>query len=270
MAQAQQVLKITPKAPPAGALKRTVLTPGLASAAKKLGVRPDAVKRHEEFVKERQAELHRLRVQRDQSKAKYDALRGTVDQLVERIQDVAQAPSQAQAGDIQNIRILLKQALTAMERQQVELKGIRARTQRMERAAMKADAVHQEFAEMRTEILGYQKSLHGARKDMAELMDLVEGDGGLKDLAGQVEEVRTDLAETQDRTSNLENGAAEQSARTLKLEQDMVSLRALVESNMNETAGVASALLILREEVQSLRKKIGSYIIDQMRFMRKA
>ncbi len=259
---------MTPKADNITPLKRSPLTPGLASAAKRFGIRPDAVKRHEEFVKERQADLHRIRAQRDEHKAKYEALRGTVDQLVDRIQDVAQAPAQAQSGDIQNIRVLLKQATIAMERQQVELKGIRARTQRMERAAMKADTVHQEFAEMRDEIMGYQKSLHGARKDMADLMEIVEGEGGLKDLASQVRVVRTDLEDTRTRTSILEMDASEQSARTMKLEQDMEMLRTMVESNMSETAGVAGALLTLREEVQGMRKKIGRYIIDQMRFIR--
>ncbi len=270
MPQAHQIVsqevetgRITP-------IKRSPLTPGLAAAAKRFGLRPDAVQRHEQFIKERQREMDRLSLQRDAAKAKYKALKGTVDELVERIQDVAAAPTQAQAGDIQNIRTLLKQAYQAMERQQVELKGIRARTQRMERAAMKADAVHQDVAEMRNDIMGYQRALHVVRRDMADLMELVEGEGGLKDLAAQVRVVRHDLDETRQRTARLESGVEEQAARTLKLEQDMETLRALMTSNMNETAGVAGALLTLREEVNSLRTKIGRYIIDQMRFMRKA
>ncbi len=250
-------------------LKRSPLTPGLASAAKRFGIRPDAVKRHEKFVKARSVELEQARAQVDASKAKYDALKGTVDQLVERIQDVAAAPARAQAGDISNIRVLLKQALRAMERQQVELKGIRARTQRMERAAMKADGVQQEFAGIRDEVSGYQKALHTVRKDMADLMDLVEGEGGLKDLAGQVRVIRADVDDTKTRTVLLERGAETQSARTMKLEQDVAMLRTMVESNMTETAGVAGALLTLREEMDGLRKKIGRYILDQMRIARK-
>lgn len=268
MAQAHQALahkeggdNITP-------LRRSPLTPGLASAAKRFGIRPDAVKRHEKFVKERQVELDRMRLQRDASKAKYTALKGTVDQLVERIQDVAAEPSRAQAGDISNIRTLLKQATYAMERQQVELKGIRARTQRMERAAMKADGVHQEVSSMHNEITGYQKALHLVRKDMSDLMEIVEGEGGLKDLASQVRVVRSDLEDTRLRTSDLERDAHEQSARTMKLENDMEMMRKLVNSNMNETAGVAGALLTLREEVVGLHKKMGRYILDQMRVAR--
>lgn len=250
-------------------LRRSPLTPGLASAAKRFGIRPDAVKRHEEYVQAKAVELERARAERDASKAKYDALKGTVDQLVERIQDVAAAPARAQAGDISNIRVLLKQAIRAMERQQVELKGIRARTQRMERAAMKADNVQNEFGEIRDEVVGYQKALHAIRKDMADLMDLVEGDGGLKDLASQIRVVRTDLEDTRLRTSTLEGRMDANSARTLKLEQDMEAMRNLIESNMNETAGVAGALLSLREEVEGLRKKIGRYIIDQIKMVRK-
>jgi len=250
-------------------LRRSPLTPGLASAAKRFGIRPDAVKRHEQYVEMRQAELEKARRERDASKAKYNALKGTVDQLVERIQDVAAAPARAQAGDIQNIRTLLIQATRAMERQQVELKGIRARTQRMERAAMKADTVHKEVSDMNAEITGYQKALHSVRKDMADLMDIVEGEGGLKDLASQVRVVRTDLDNTRTRTSMLEKGADEQSARTMKLEKDVEMLRTMVESNMNETAGVAGALLTIREEVDGLRKKMGRYIIDQIKLVRK-
>jgi hypothetical protein len=269
MAHAQHIQDAQSRSAHIVPVKRSVLTPGLASAAKRFGIRPDAVKRYEEGVQqERQVDLHRLRLERDESKAKYEALRGTVDQLVLRIQDVAQAPSKAQAGDIQNIRVLLKQAIVAMERQQVELKGIRARTQRMERAALRADAVQQEFSQMKDEIFGYQKALHGARQDMADLIELVEGEGGLKDLAGQVREVRHDLDETRLRTSDLEAGAQDQVLRIEKLEFELETLRSQVQSNMTETAGVASALLILREEVQGLRKKVGRYIIDQMRFLR--
>lgn len=270
MAQAQRVLTGDVKMGNVAPIKRSPLTPGLAAAAKRFGLRPDAVKRHEEFEKDRLQNLEVMRLERDATKAKYDALRGTVDELVGRIQDVAQAPSKAQAGDIQNIRVLLKQAIIAMERQQVELKGIRARTQRMERAALKADNVHKEVGDMRSEIVGYQKALHTVRQDMSLLMDLVEGDGGLKDLQNQIGDVRCDLDATRTRTSVLERGAEEQSARTLKLEQDVATMRAMLESNMNETAGVAGALLSLREEVQDLRKKVGRYIIDQIRFLRKS
>ncbi|WP_417819459.1 hypothetical protein [Terasakiella sp.] len=269
MAQAQQILTETAHTQNITPLRRSPLTPGLASAAKRFGIRPDAVKRHEQYLKERELEMNKLRLQRDSTKARYKALKGTVDELVERIHDVAREPSSAQAGDIQNIRTLLKQAYLAMERQQVELKGIRARTQRMERAAMKADDVHKEVDVMRGEISGYQKALYAVRKDMADLMEIVEGEGGLKDLASQVRVVRTDLENTRQRTSDLERGAQEQSARTLKLEQDMVTLRALVESNMTETAGVAGALLNLREEVNGLRLKMGRYIIDQIKVFRK-
>jgi chromosome segregation ATPase len=250
-------------------VRRSPLTPGLASAAKRLGIRPDAVKRHEQFEKERAIELDRLTLQRNASKAKYEALKGTVDQLVNQIQDVAQAPSKAQTGDIQNIRTLLKQATRAMERQQVELKGIRARTQRMERAAMKADTVHKEVSDMQEEIYGYQRSLHAIRRDMADLVEIVEGHGGLKDLAADVRHVQSDLKQTKERTQALEDNALEQSARTMKLEQDMVALRAMVESSMSETAGVAGAMLSLREEMHDLRNKVGRYIIDQIKFFRK-
>lgn len=269
MAQAQQILVETAQTQNITPLRRSPLTPGLASAAKRFGIRPDAVKRHEQYLKERELEMNKLRLQRDSTKARYKALKGTVDELVERIHDVAREPSQAQAGDIQNIRTLLKQAYLAMERQQVELKGIRARTQRMERAAMKADDVHKEVDVMRGEVSGYQKALYAVRKDMADLMEIVEGEGGLKDLASQVRVVRTDLENTRQRTSDLERGAQEQSARTLKLEQDMQMLRTLVESNMTETAGVAGALLNLREEVNGLRLKMGRYIIDQIKVFRK-
>ncbi|NVJ92635.1 MAG: hypothetical protein HWE34_13320 [Methylocystaceae bacterium] len=270
MAQVQRVMTGDVKMGNVAPIRRSPLTPGLAAAAKRFGLHPDAVKRHEEFEKDRLYNLERMRLERDATKAKYDALRGTVDELVGRIQDVAQAPNQAQAGDIQNIRVLLKQAIVAMERQQVELKGIRARTQRMERAALKADNVHQEVGDMRNEIVGYQRALHTVRQDMSLLMDLVEGDGGLKDLQKQIGDVRCDLDATRTRTSLLERGAEEQSARTLKLEQDVATMRAMLESNMNETAGVAGALLSLRADVQDLRKKVGRYIIDQIAFLRKA
>jgi len=249
-------------------LRRSPLTPGLASAAKRFGIRPDAVKRHEQFVKQRDLELSKIKLQRDATKAKYKALKGTVDELVERIQDVAAAPSNAQAGDIQNIRVLLKQAYVAMERQQVELKGIRARTQRMERAAMKADTVHKEVESMHAEISNFQKALHTVRGDMADLMEIVEGEGGLKDLASQVRVVRSDLEDTRLRTSKLEDGAEMQSARTMKLEQDVATLRSMVESNMSETAGVAGALLTIREEMNDLRSRVGRYIIDQIKLVR--
>lgn len=268
MAQAQQVQPSHAHSQNVTPLRRSPLTPGLVSAAKRFGIRPDAVARHEQYVKARELELNKLRLQRDASQAKYNALKGTVDQLVERIHDVASAPSQAQAGDIHNIRTLLKQAYIAMERQQVELKGIRARTQRMERAAMKADDVHQEVSSMREEIMGYQQALHAVRTDMSDLMEIVEGEGGLKDLASQVRVVRHDLEDTRQRTSDLESAAQEQSARTMKLEQDMAILRSMVESNMTETAGVAGALLSLREEVNGLRTKIGRYIIDQIKLVR--
>jgi archaellum component FlaC len=268
MAQAQQILAQQTQTQNVTPLRRSPLTPGLASAAKRFGIRPDAVKRHEQFLKDREREMNKLRLQRDATKARYQALKGTVDELVERIQDVASEPTKAQAGDIQNIRTLLKQAYGAMERQQVELKGIRARTQRMERAAMKADDVHKEVDGMRSEILGYQKALYGVRKDMSDLMEIVEGEGGLKDLASQVRVVRSDLEETRKRTSDLEIGAQEQAARTMKIEQDMATLRTLMESNMNETAGVAGALLNLREEVNGLRRKMGHYIIDQIKLFR--
>ncbi|SCA56414.1 hypothetical protein MTBPR1_20262 [Candidatus Terasakiella magnetica] len=249
-------------------LRRSPLTPGLASAAKRFGLHPDAVKRHEQFEKVKQQELDKVRLQREASKVKYHALKGKVDQLVEQIQGVATNPQKAQAGDIQNIRVLLKQATYAMERQQVELKGIRARTQRMERAAMKADDVHKEVSEMHEEIAGYQRALHSVRGDMADLIEIVEGEGGLKDLASQIRVVKTDLDETRSRTAVLENKSDEYSARTLKLEQDMEMMRNLVESNMSETAGVAGALLSLREEVSGLRTKVGRYIIDQIRLVR--
>lgn len=268
MAQASQAIALDKQAENVTSLRRSPLTPGLASAAKRFGIRPDAVQRHEQYLKERELELNKVRLQRDATQAQYMALRGTVDELVERIQDVAAAPNKAQAGDIQNIRTLLKQAYKAMERQQVELKGIRARTQRMERAAMKADDVHKEVDVMRHEISGYQKALHAVRNDMAALMELVEGEGGLKDLASQVRVVRHDLEDTRARTTHLEHGAQEQSLRTLKLEQDVAMLRSMVESNMNETAGVAGALLTLREEVNGLRLKVGRYIIDQIKLIR--
>jgi chromosome segregation ATPase len=268
MAQAEQVINVQQKPSNITTLRRSVLTPGLASAAKRFGLRPDAVKRHEEFVTERQHELEIAKLERDATKAKYQALKGTVDQLVERIQDVAAEPARAQASDIQNIRTLLKQAYHAMERQQVELKGIRARTQRMERAALRVDGVHTEVTDLRAEISGYQKSLHMVRNDMATLLEVVENDGGLKDLVQEVSVIRTDLDDNRSRTHHLELNADEQSARTLKLENELATLRALVQSNMSETAGVAGALLNLREEVAGLRKRIGKYIIDQMRFVR--
>jgi len=250
-------------------LRRSPLTPGLASAAKRFGIRPDAVRQYEAHV-EHQNELERAKSERDLSKTKYQALKGTVDQLVERIQNVASAPARAQAGDIQNIRTLLKQAYYAMERQQVELKGIRSRTQRMERAAIRSDIAHGEVKDLRAEITGYQKSLHMVRKDMAMLIEVVENDGGLKDLVTEVAVMRTDLDDNRSRTSYLEQDAEGQSARTTKLENELTDLRALVESNMNETAGVAGALLTLREEVSGLRKRVGKYIIDQMKFTRLA
>lgn len=268
MAQAAQAITVKKQATNITTLRRSVLSPGLASAAKRFGIRPDAVKRHEAYVTERQGELALTKLERDSSKKKYQALKGTVDQLVERIQDVAAAPARAQAGDIQNIRTLLKQAYHAMERQQVELKGIRARTQRMERAAIRADGVHSEVTDLHTEISGYQKSLHMVRKDMATLLEVVENDGGLKDLVSEVRVMRSDVDDNRTRTRRLENGAEEQSARTQKLETDLAMMRTLVESNMNETAGVAGALLTLREEVTGLRKRVGKYIIDQMKFAR--
>jgi len=124
------------------------------------------------------------------------------------------------------------------------------------------------YMNMREEIMGYQQALHAVRTDMADLMEIVEGEGGLKDLASQVRVVRHDLEDTRQRTSDLESAAQEQSARTMKLEQDMVTLRSMVESNMTETAGVAGALLSLREEVNGLRTKIGRYIIDQIKLVR--
>lgn len=268
MAQAHQVEDHTAQVEHLPPARRSPLTPGLAAAAKRFGLRPDAVKRHEEYVELRQRQLEVAKLERDASKAKYEALKGTVDQLVAQIQDVAQTPNKAQAGDIQNIRTLLVQATRAMERQQVELKGIRARTQRMERAAIKAGEVHGEVATMQREISGYQKALYQVRTDMACLVDLIEGEGGLKDLAGEVRVVRQDLDETRTRTNLLEQKSEEQSARTLKLEQDVETLRTMVESNMHETAGVAGALLTLREEMGDLRKRVGRYIIDQIKFVR--
>ncbi|WP_135081219.1 hypothetical protein [Terasakiella sp. SH-1] len=261
LAQTQETDNITP-------LRRSPLTPGLAAAAKRFGIRPDAVKRHEQFEEQRRLELDKIRLHREKTKAKYNDLKGKVDQLVEHIQIVSANPTKAQAGDIQNIRTLLKQALYAMERQQAELKGIRARTQRMERAAMKADDVHKEVAEMHDEITGYQRAIHAVRKDMADLVEIVEGEGGLKDLQSQMRVVRSDLDDTRTRTAILENTAVSQSARTMKLEQDVAMLRTMVESNMSETAGVAGALLSLREEMNGLRTKVGRYIIDQIKLTR--
>lgn len=268
MAQAEQAVRIKEQTSNISPLRRSPLTPGLASAAKRFGLHPQAVKRHEEYQSTRQDELKRTRRERDSSKEKYLALKGSVDQLVARIQDVAAEPTRAQAGDIQNIRVLLKQAYGAMERQHIELKGIRARTQRMERAAIRADNVQGEVGELREEITGYQRSLHMIRKDMAILLEVVESEGGLKDLASEVRVIRVDLDDTRTRTRHLETGAEQHSQRTDHLEKELTNLRSLVESNMNETAGVAGALLTLREEVTGLRKKITKYVIDQMKVAR--
>lgn len=245
---------------------RSPLTPGLAAAAKHFGIQSETLRRHEQYEQNR---LSNLEAQRDESRAKYDALKETVDELVTRIQAVSQAPAKAQAGDIQNIRTLLKQAYYAMERQQAELKGIRARTQRMERAALKADEAMGDVSRLNQEISGYQKALHTIRQDMAHLMDYVEGEGGLKDLAAEITTVKSDLKSTVERTQCLEERASAHSLRTAKLESDLASLRALVESNMQETAGVAGAMLSLREEMTDLKRKVAHFIIDQIKFFRK-
>ena len=249
-------------------LRRSPLTPGLASAAKRFGIQSEAVKRHEQFEKERQLELDKLRLQRQASISRQEQIKGAVNQLVEHIQDVAKEPTKAQAGDIQNIRVLLKQAYHAMERQQAELKGIRARTQRMERAAMRADEVHKEVADIQEENLKYQRALHNIRRDMSDLVEIVEGEGGLKDLASQVRHVRQDVAETKERTSALEENAVEQNKKTLRLEQEVAYLRHLVENNITQTDTISGTLNVLRADMKDLRQKVGRYIIDQIKWVR--
>lgn len=250
------------------ALHRSPLTPNLAAAAKRFGLHPDAVKRHEDFMAQRQQDLHILQQERDASREKYAALKQTVDLLVHHIKDVASDPTQAHSKDIHNIRQLLKQALTAMERQQAELKGIRARTQRMERAALKADTAQNDVKALHQEISGYQQALHGIRADMAALVEVVEGEGGLKELQGQIQEVRGDLTHTQERTTALEETSTTQTARIEQLESEVQHLRRMMATSLQETSGLTRSVIGLRNDVSQLRKKIGHYLIDQMRAAR--
>jgi len=252
-------------------MNRSPLTPSLAAAAKRFGIQSDVVDRHEAHTA-RQSHLDdvkRLKQDRDASRTQYDALKQTVDQLVSMLQDVARDPNEANGKEIQNIRFALMQALTAMERQQVELKGIRARTQRLERAVLKTEELHTTVKSLNSEISGYQTALHGIRGDMVDLVELVEGDGGLKELANQLDDVRYEVKDTQNRTSRLEDKSAAQTARLHQLETEVQQLRRMMTSSMQETTGVAGSVVTLRQEVTQLHKRIGHYIIDQMRIARR-